>query len=160
MSQHPNADGSITDGVKIEASGKFVSHQIGLAATSVVSLTVPASAIQAVVQADGQNLRITLDGTSPTTTSGFVIPNGTSITLSASDATNAKFISTSTTVGVSISGLLVDYPLGARKRDCSEVDGRLKTFGAVERARTIAHKAVEFARIQATIDSHHGCTAG
>jgi hypothetical protein len=48
--------------------------------------------------ADGSALP-TLDGTTPTTTSGFVIPAGASITLSASDATNAKFISTSTTVG-------------------------------------------------------------
>jgi hypothetical protein len=92
MSQHPNADGSITDGVKIEAWGKFVSHQMGLAATSVVSPTVPAGVNQAVVQADGENLRITLDGTTPTTALGFVIPNGASITLSASDATNAKII--------------------------------------------------------------------
>ena len=30
MSQDLNADGSITDGVKVEAWGKFVSHQIGL----------------------------------------------------------------------------------------------------------------------------------
>jgi hypothetical protein len=92
MSIHSNADGSQTDGVKVEAWGKFVSHQIGLVATAVVSLTVPAGVNQAVVQADGENLRITLDGTTPTTTSGFVIPNGTSITLSASDATNAKLI--------------------------------------------------------------------
>jgi hypothetical protein len=41
MLQHPNADGSITDGVKVEAWGKFVSHQIGLSCTSVTHLTVP-----------------------------------------------------------------------------------------------------------------------
>jgi hypothetical protein len=40
MSQHPNADGSITDGVRVEAWGKFVSHQIGLSCTSVTQLTV------------------------------------------------------------------------------------------------------------------------
>jgi hypothetical protein len=57
-----------------------------------VSLTVPAGVNQAVVQAGGQNFRITLDSTTPTTTSSFVIPNGTSITLSPSDATNAKLI--------------------------------------------------------------------
>jgi redox-sensitive bicupin YhaK (pirin superfamily) len=92
MSIHPNADASQADGVKVEAWGKFVSHQLGLAATSVVQLTVPAGVNQAIVQADGENLRFTLDGTTPTTAVGFVIPNGASITLSASDATNAKLI--------------------------------------------------------------------
>jgi hypothetical protein len=95
MSQHPNADGSITDGVKIESWGKFVSHQLGLVATSAVSLTVPAGCNQAVVQADGGGavpVRFTLDGTTPTTTSGFLIPAGQSITLSAADAAAAKFI--------------------------------------------------------------------
>jgi hypothetical protein len=95
MSQHPNADGSITDGVKVESWGKFVSHQLGLAATAVVSLTDPAGVNQAVVQADGGGtiaVRFTLDGTAPTTTSGFLIPGGQSITLSAADAAAAKFI--------------------------------------------------------------------
>jgi hypothetical protein len=103
MSQHPNADGSITDGVKVEAWGKFVSYQLGLSVLAVAQLTVPAGVNQAIVQADGgatlTAVRFTLDGTTPTTTSGFVIPGGQSITLSASDATKAKFISTSTTVG-------------------------------------------------------------
>jgi len=48
MSQHPNADGSITGGVKVEARGKFVSHQLGLVATAVVSPTVPAGRNEAV----------------------------------------------------------------------------------------------------------------
>jgi hypothetical protein len=67
MSLHPNADGLITDGVKVEPWGKFVSHQLGLSSASVVSLTVPAGVNQAVVQADGSNLRFMLDGTTPTT---------------------------------------------------------------------------------------------
>jgi hypothetical protein len=105
MSQHLNADGSITDGVKVEAWGKFVSHQIGLSVVAVAQLAVPAGVNQAIVQADGGSattttaVRFTLDGTTPTTTSGFLIPGGSTITLSASDAANAKFISTSTTVG-------------------------------------------------------------
>jgi hypothetical protein len=99
MSIHPNSDGSQTDGVKVEPWGKFVSHQIGLAASSVVSLTVPAGCNQAVVQADCQNLRLTLDSTTPTTTSGFLIPASQSITLSAADAAAAKLISTSTSAG-------------------------------------------------------------
>jgi hypothetical protein len=35
------------------------------------------------VQADGQALRFTLDGATPTTALGFLIPAGTSITLMA-----------------------------------------------------------------------------
>jgi hypothetical protein len=95
MSQHPNADGSITDGVKVEAWGKFVSHQLGLSVLAVAQLAVPAGANQAVVQADGGGtipVRYTLDGTTPTTTLGFLIPAGQTITLSAADAAAAKFI--------------------------------------------------------------------
>jgi hypothetical protein len=117
LSQHPNADGSIIDFVKIEAWGKFVSHQLRLAATSVVSLTVPSGVNQAVVQADGESLRITHDGTTPTTALGFVIPNGTSITLSASDATNAKIIAVA-------SGGLVN----AGKAGCPRENSRRSRF--------------------------------
>lgn len=93
MASHQNADKSVTEGVKVEAWGVFVSHQLGLVATAVVQLTMPGKGeIQAVVQADGQDLRFTLDGTSPTTTSGFLIKNGTSLPLSTTDATAAKFI--------------------------------------------------------------------
>jgi hypothetical protein len=103
MSQHPNADGSITDGVKVESWGKFVSHQLGLSVIAVAQLTVPSGCNQAIVQADGganpEPVRFTLDGTTPTTVLGFLIPAGSSITLSAADATAAKFISTSATYG-------------------------------------------------------------
>ena len=44
-------------------------------------------------------VRFTLDGTTPTTASGFLIPAGQSITLSAADAAAAKFISTSAAYG-------------------------------------------------------------
>ena len=103
MTIHPNADGSQTDGVKVEAWGKFVSHQLGLSVLAVTQLTVPAGCNQAVVQADGganpMPVRFTLDGTTPTTTLGYLIPAGQSITLSAADATAAKFISTSASYG-------------------------------------------------------------
>jgi redox-sensitive bicupin YhaK (pirin superfamily) len=95
MSQHPNADGSITDGVKVESWGKFVSHQLALSVAAAAQLTVPAGCNQAVVQADGGGtiaVRVTLDGTTPTTSLGFLIPAGSSITLSAADAAAAKFI--------------------------------------------------------------------
>ena len=77
--------------------------RLGLSVAAVAQLTVPAGANQAVVQADGgatlTAVRFTLDGTTPTNTSGFLIPAGSSITLSATDAANAKFISTSTSGG-------------------------------------------------------------
>ena len=92
MTTHVNADGSVTNGVKVEAWGSFVSHQIGLVCTTVQTLTVPAGAQQAIIQADGQDLRLRLDGTNPTTTAGFLIKSGTSLTLSAADATAAKII--------------------------------------------------------------------
>ena len=70
MSIHPNAGGSQTDGVKVEAWGKFVWHQLGLSVLAVAQLTVPAGRNQAVVQADGgatlTAVRFTLDGTTPT----------------------------------------------------------------------------------------------
>ena len=53
MSIHPNADGSQTDGVKVEPWGKFVSHQLGLSVVAVAQRTVPAGCNQAIVQADG-----------------------------------------------------------------------------------------------------------
>ena len=92
MSIHPNADGSQTDGVKVEPWGKFVSHQLALSVAAAAQLTVPAGCNQAVVQADGGGTIAVLDGTTPTTSLGFLIPAGQSTTLSASDATAAKFI--------------------------------------------------------------------
>ena len=74
MPQHPNADGSITDGVKVEPWGKFVSQQLGLSVAAVGQLTVPAGRNQAVMQADGGGTiaaRFALDGTNPTTMLGF-----------------------------------------------------------------------------------------
>ena len=61
---------------------------------AVAQFTVPAGCNQAVVQADGGGtiaVRFKLDGTTPTNTSGFLIPGGQSITLSAADAA-AKFV--------------------------------------------------------------------
>jgi hypothetical protein len=95
MAIHPNSDGSQTEGTKLEAWGKFVSHQLGLACTAVTQLTVPAGCNQAVVQADGAGavpVRFTLDGSTPTTALGFLIPAGQSITLNAVEAAAAKFI--------------------------------------------------------------------
>jgi hypothetical protein len=66
-----------------------------LSEAAVAQLTVPAGRNQAVVQADGGGTitaRFTLDGTTPTTTLGFLIPAGQSITLSAANAAAVKFI--------------------------------------------------------------------
>jgi hypothetical protein len=100
MSSHQNADASVSEGVKIEGWGKFVSHQLGVTLASAAQLTVPPGAIQAIVQADGNDVRFTLDGTAPTTSAGFLIKNGTSLTLSAADAAAAKFIQVAATAVV------------------------------------------------------------
>jgi hypothetical protein len=95
MGTHQNADKSVSDGVKVEAPGTFIGHQIGLVLTASVQLTMPGKGeTQAIVQADGNDVRFRLDGTAPTATVGFLIKNGTSITLSAADAAAAKFIQT------------------------------------------------------------------
>jgi len=95
MTAHWNADSSVSDGVKVEAPGALVSQPIGLDVTASAQLTVPATAVQAIVQADGGDVRFRLDGTVPTGAAGFLIKNGTSITLSAADAIAAKFIQAS-----------------------------------------------------------------
>lgn len=98
MSAHTNAEAatpSISEGVKIEGPGAFVGHQIGLVCTTAQSITMPGKGErQVIVQADGQDLRFRIDGatTAPTTTAGFLIKNGTSITMTAEDAAAAKFI--------------------------------------------------------------------
>lgn len=97
MSSHQNAEAtatSISEGVKIEGPGAFVGHQLGLVATAAVQLAVPAGTRNVIVQADGQDLRFRLDGTNPTTAVGLLIKNGTSLTMTAEDATAAKFIAT------------------------------------------------------------------
>jgi hypothetical protein len=52
MSSHQNADASVSEGVKIESWGKFISHQLGVVLASAAQLTVPAQAVPAIVQAN------------------------------------------------------------------------------------------------------------
>jgi hypothetical protein len=96
MSIHPNPDGSQTEGYKAEPNGTFISHVLGTVATTVQTLSTATpkanGANQAVVQADGQDLRFTLDGSTPTTSLGFLIKNGTSFPFNMTDAAAAKFI--------------------------------------------------------------------
>lgn len=103
MSIHVNPDGSNTDGVKVEPNGGFISHQIALAITASTQLTVPGKGeTQAVIQADGNDVRYRLDGTSPTATVGVILKNGTSIVLNMTDATAAKFIQTAATAVLNV----------------------------------------------------------
>jgi hypothetical protein len=102
MSIHQNPDGSLTEGVKVEANGSFVAHEIGVAVTAAsglatVATQVTAGAKQVIVQADGQNVRYRLDGTNPTATVGVLILNGTSQIFNMTDAAAAKFIQVSAT---------------------------------------------------------------
>jgi hypothetical protein len=53
-------------------------HSDGLAISSAVVLTVPADARNLLIQALTQNIRYTLDGTTPTATAGFQIRAGDS----------------------------------------------------------------------------------
>jgi hypothetical protein len=46
-------------------------HNDGLAISSAVALTVPAGATKLLIQTLTQNVRFTLDGTTPTATKGF-----------------------------------------------------------------------------------------
>ena len=49
------------------------SHVDGTVITSAVTLTPPTGATKILIQAVGQNIRITLDGTVPAATTGFVL---------------------------------------------------------------------------------------
>jgi len=51
-------------------------HSSGLDVSSAVTLSVPSGATQLLIQVFTQNLRITLDGTTPTSTTGFQIKAG------------------------------------------------------------------------------------
>lgn len=102
MSTHVNADGSDTDGVRVESEGEFVSNQIALAIVTSTALTVPASAVQVIVQADGMDVRYRLDGTAPTATVGVVLKNGTSIVLSKADAVASLWIQTAATAVLNV----------------------------------------------------------
>lgn len=51
------------------------SHTV-LATSTIRSLTVPATANGVILQADGEDIRFTLDGTDPTTSLGFLLKNG------------------------------------------------------------------------------------
>ena len=52
------------------------SHVDGTVITSAVTLTPPAGATKLLIQAIDQNIRITLDGTTPDATTGFQIKAG------------------------------------------------------------------------------------
>jgi hypothetical protein len=105
-----------TEGVKIEPNGQFVSHSLGIAVTVATTITTAANAAalagatQAVIQADsgttaaaaGLGVRYTLDGTTPTASSGLFIPAGQSITLNMADAAAAKFIQTAVAVNLNV----------------------------------------------------------
>ncbi len=99
MSVHQNPDGSVTEGVKIEPPGAFVSHSfIAVDTTAVpigsaVAAAQAAGATQAKLQAQGADMRFRLDGTPPTTTIGFLRPNGTEFTINMTDAAEALFVS-------------------------------------------------------------------
>jgi hypothetical protein len=100
VSIHQNPDGSLTEGVKIESNGTFISHSLQIAVASATTITTSANAAKAaganvaVVQADGTGpFRYTLDGsTTPTSTAGVLLPANTTVALNLTDAANLKII--------------------------------------------------------------------
>jgi hypothetical protein len=107
MSIHENPDGSVSDGIKLEANGTFIKHEIGVVITSSAQLAQVASALtagatQVIVQADcapftaANYVRYRLDGTAPTASTGIIIVAGASVTLNMTDAAAAKFIAVGT----------------------------------------------------------------
>lgn len=51
-------------------------HNDGLVISSAVTITIPDGATKVLMQALGQNVRFTLDGTTPTATTGFQLKAG------------------------------------------------------------------------------------
>jgi hypothetical protein len=70
-------------------------EQISLSGSTIFTLTVPAGASKAVMQADTQNVRMRLDGTDPTASVGEVlVALASPRELFGSELTAAKFIAT------------------------------------------------------------------
>lgn len=68
-------------------------HNDGHDISSAVTLTPPATATKVIIQAIEQNIRFTLDGTTPTATKGFQIVAGESpITIPVGSGTTLKVI--------------------------------------------------------------------
>jgi len=68
---------------------------------AVVSLTVPAGAVAAMIQADGSAVSMTLDGTNPTATVGTRIDDGVILNIDSALA-NVKLIARSATTNVQV----------------------------------------------------------
>jgi hypothetical protein len=103
MALHVNGDGTFSDGVKIEGTGSFLSHQIGLACVTAVSLTVPAYAVNVIVQSEAQPARYRLDGIAPTATTGVVVPTNGLVVLSRADAVASLWIQTASAALLNVS---------------------------------------------------------
>ena len=84
------AKGDPRDAFMFNPSG---SHNDGLDVSSAATVTIPTGATKILVQALGQNVRITLDGTTPTTTKGFQLKAGDPVILiPLGNASALKFI--------------------------------------------------------------------
>jgi hypothetical protein len=106
LSFHQNADASGTEGIKVEAPGAFISHTLGISVSSVASISTVATAksngatMAIVFNPNSGAVYFTLDGTTPTDAVGGGLPiaPGGSVTLSITDAANAKFIGATSAV--------------------------------------------------------------
>lgn len=95
-------EGSFSEGVKVEPNATFIAHEIGVTCVASsqlanVAANLAAGANQVIIQADGNDIRYRLDGTSPTAAAGVLLKNGTSIALNMADAAALKFIQVAAT---------------------------------------------------------------
>jgi hypothetical protein len=75
-------------------------HQSVLLTTNVLTLSPPDNATEVLIQVLEINCRFTLDGTTPTTSSGFQLLAGDSVIMSISKTTTIKIIGEETGAGV------------------------------------------------------------
>lgn len=70
-------------------------EQISMSGSTVYSLTLPAGARKAIVNAEVANVRLRMDGTDPTASVGEIIASGSSRELRDDELSAARFIAVS-----------------------------------------------------------------
>lgn len=93
--------------------GRFVfkpagSHQSTTVAGTALTLTVPGGNVDAVaLQALAQNIRYTIDGTTPTASTGFQLTAGSSDVVGLSDGVTVKVIAETGTANIEYQALIL-----------------------------------------------------
>ncbi|MGB5052680.1 MAG: hypothetical protein WBO46_27260 [Caldilineaceae bacterium] len=77
------------------------SHTRNATLSTAVDIAVPVGAVQLIIQAETQNVRLTLDGTTPTATVGFLLTAGATVyTFPVAYGMTVKIIQTTATAVV------------------------------------------------------------